>query len=597
MSTPKQRRRNISANRLEPIDWHEFANDAVLNGNMSTLYNRPPTEDSTAYASPEALVEIEKRVGRPVEGAVVVGFDAAGSHVIDIPTVGGVPTVGTETICGVSGSGLDLVSDRSGESAVGSEARGSDSLKASVTEQESVAGLLARVPADLLSESVKPTVGMKPTVGKMKVRGELVSDIPGHGIRPTVGTEPKPPTPSAAVVSPEIPTVGTGPAVGSTPTVGIYSNGSDIPGRAIIPTVGTGNEPLALALAVAPTVAVPTVGALPTVGPAPTVGLVPTVGKMRVKPIRDVQDALTLAGHVLYKAMYGAPDGAKSKSCTKGYRQLAAETYLDKDTVRDLISEFKDKGIARETSTYDPDTRSAKTYEVLSYKAILQIWRDVGIVFVTTGRKRPLFCTAQGELLTIVPTVGTEPTVPRRTGGRSDRPTVGPLISALPGRSEVVQGDRQQAAEVIQALQQITGNPVDQEAADRLIRNCSIEAPDCTIEEIVEFAWSKAFLCRSGKIENPIGFLITQVPKHFQREALRAYRENKRKELEAAAASAAREEERRQEAERDLVALEERQRFRSQIAERHRTEQGIDLKGLLKDSESDDVPRFDCGIV
>src|ERR1017187_3207589 len=432
MSTPKQRRRNISANRLEPIDWHEFANDAVLNGNMSTLYNRPPTEDSTAYASPEALVEIEKRVGRPVEGAVVVGFDAAVSHVVNIPTVGGVPTVGTETICGG-------------------------------TEQESLAPSLAIVPADIPTVCAIPTVGLKPTVGIEQ-------------------------------------------------------------------------ESLASSIAVIPAEA-PTVGAEPTVGIKPTVGM---DGKRRVKPIRDVQDALTLAGHVLYKAMYGAPDGAKSKSCTKGYRQLAAETYLDKDTVRDLISEFKDKGIARETSTYDPDTRSAKTYEVLSYKAILQIWRDVGIVFVTTGRKRPLFCTAQGELLTIVPTVGTEPTVPRRTGGRSDRPTVGPLISALPGRSEVVQGDRQQAAEVIQALQQITGNPVDQEAADRLIRNCSIEAPDCTIEEIVEFAWSKAFLCRSGKIENPIGFLITQVPKHFQREALQAYRANKRKELEAAAASAAR---------------------------------------------------------
>jgi hypothetical protein len=547
---------------------------------MSTLYNRPPTEDSTAYASPEALVEIEKRVGRPVEGAVVVGFDVA---VPSVPTVGGGPTVGMEVIYGV-GSGLDLISDRSGESesAVGSEARNSDSLNAPVTEQESVAESLARVPADLQSESVIPTVGMKPTVGKMKVQGEVVSGIPGRGIRPTVGAEPKPATPSVAVVSPEIPTVGTEPAVGSTPTVGIYSKGSDIPGRAIIPTVGAGNEPLA----VAPTVAVPTVGTVPTVGSVPTVG---ADSKMRVKPIRDVQDALTLAGHVLYKAMYGAPDGAKSKSCTKGYRQLAAETYLDKDTVRDLISEFKDKGIARETSTYDPDTRSAKTYEVLSYKAILQIWRDVGIVFVTTGRKRPMFCTAQGELVAIIPTVGSEPTVSRRTEGRFDRPTVGPLISALPGRSEVVQGDRQQAAEVIQALQQITGNPVDQEAADRLIRNCSIEAPDCTIEEIVEFAWSKAFLCRSGKIENPIGFLITQVPKHFQREALRAYRENKRKELEAAAASAAREEERRQEAERDLVALEERQRFRSQIAERHRTEQGIDLKGLLKDSEADDA--------
>ena len=536
MSTPKQRRRNISANRLEPIDWHEFANDAVLNGNMSTLYNRPPTEDSTAYASPEALVEIEKRVGRPVEGAVVVGFDAAVSHVVNIPTVGGVPTVGTETICGG-------------------------------TEQESLAPSLAIVPADI------PTVCAIPTVG----------------LKPTVGIEQESPAPSLAVLPTDVPTVGEEPTVGIRPTVGMNSewreSTSDVHVHAIRPTVGAAPESLASSIAVIPAEA-PTVGAEPTVGIKPTVGM---DGKRRVKPIRDVQDALTLAGHVLYKAMYGAPDGAKSKSCTKGYRQLAAETYLDKDTVRDLISEFKDKGIARETSTYDPDTRSAKTYEVLSYKAILQIWRDVGIVFVTTGRKRPLFCTAQGELLTIVPTVGTEPTVPRRTGGRSDRPTVGPLISALPGRSEVVQGDRQQAAEVIQALQQITGNPVDQEAADRLIRNCSIEAPDCTIEEIVEFAWSKAFLCRSGKIENPIGFLITQVPKHFQREALRAYRENKRKELEAAAASAAREEERRQEAERDLVALEERQRFRSQIAERHRTEQGIDLKGLLKDSESDDV--------
>src|ERR1039458_4932732 len=110
MSTPKQRRRNISANGLEPIDWHEFANDAVLNGNMSTLYNRPPTEDSTAYASPEALVEIEKRVGRPVE-SVVVGFDPAVPSVVEVPTVGGGPTVGAETVYGVRSSGPDLVSD------------------------------------------------------------------------------------------------------------------------------------------------------------------------------------------------------------------------------------------------------------------------------------------------------------------------------------------------------------------------------------------------------------------------------------------------------------------------------------------------------
>jgi hypothetical protein len=310
--------------------------------------------------------------------------------------------------------------------------------------------------------------------------------------------------------------------------------------------------------------------------------------KRKIKPIRDVQDALTLAGQVLYKAMYGAPDGAKSKGCTKGYRQLAAETHLDKDTVRDLICEFKEKGIVRETGTYDPDTRSAKTYEVFSYKAILQIWRDADLMFVTTGRQRPLFCNTQGELLTLIPTVGAKPTAPKRLEAELSRTTEGPLTAPVGRRSEA-QGESEQAMAVIQALQQITGNPVDQEAVDRLITNCRTEAADCTIEEIVEFAWGKAFLCRSGKIENPIGFLITQVPKHFQGEALRAYRESKRKDLEAAAESAVREERRYQETAREAAALEERQRVRTEIVERHRIELGIDLKRLLQDSEADDV--------
>ena len=64
MSASKQNRRKSTANKLEAIDWHEFANDAVLNGNMSTLYQRPASEDPTAYASTEALVEIDKRANR-----------------------------------------------------------------------------------------------------------------------------------------------------------------------------------------------------------------------------------------------------------------------------------------------------------------------------------------------------------------------------------------------------------------------------------------------------------------------------------------------------------------------------------------------------
>jgi hypothetical protein len=235
MNPPKPNRRKPGANKLEPIDWHEYANDAVLNGNMSTLFQRPPTEDPSAYASPEALVEIEKR------------------------------TVG-----------------------------------------QALSHATSRLSAGLTGETACPTT----------------------------------PAPTASVE----------PAEGASPTVGTRLT------------------------------------------------VVPDGKSKKVKPIRDVHDALTLAGRILYKAMYGPPEGTEARQCAKGYRQLAAETHLDKDTVRDLIAEFKGKGIVREIASYDPDTRSSKTYEVQSNQAILEMWREAGLSFVTSGRQRPEFCNAQGGL-------------------------------------------------------------------------------------------------------------------------------------------------------------------------------------------------------
>jgi hypothetical protein len=260
MNPPKPNRRN----KLEPIDWHEYANDAVLNGNMSTLFHRPPTEDPSAYASPEALVEIEKRTTRVVHA-------------------------------------------------------------------------LAPWPVPT------PTVDVEPVEGT----------LPAEGASPTVGTEP------AAVPEP-----GSHPA---SPHVLMPDT------CRLTDDKKRSSDPL---------------------HPEPTVGMEKS---RKVKPIRDVHDALTLAGRILYKAMYGPPEGTDARHCAKGYRQLAAETYLDKDTVRDLIAEFKDKGIVREIASYNPDTRSSKTYEVQSHQAILEIWREAGLFFVTAGRQRPEFCTAQGR--------------------------------------------------------------------------------------------------------------------------------------------------------------------------------------------------------
>jgi len=179
-----------------------------------------------------------------------------------------------------------------------------------------------------------------------------------------------------------------------------------------------------------PTVGVkPTGGMEPPVGAEPTVVPVPTVGlKRKIKAIGEVQDALTLAGIVLYKAMYGTPDGNNSKTCRKGYRELASDARLDKDTVRDLIGDFKAKGIVEEIATYDPDTRLGKTYEVLSYRAILRRWRETGIQYVLSGRK-PVFCTAAGQMIDLIPTVGAKPTV-----GTPPMPTTPGLAPTVGGQ-------------------------------------------------------------------------------------------------------------------------------------------------------------------
>lgn len=476
MSARKPSPRSSAKAKLEPIDWHELANDAVLNGNMSTLYHRPASEDFTSYASDAALQEIERRSARPTTGTK------------SIPTVGTEPTVGINPI--------------------------SPSAFGATTEP---------IPSP-----------------------EVDALIPG----PTVGTEP-------------IDLQANAPRTHS----------RRMPNRAISAT----SKAAPFSVEESDT---PTVGRRPTVGPK----------KRGRKSIRDVQDALTLAGQILYKAMYGAPDGARAKTCTKGYRQLAAETHLDKDTVRDLIVDLKDKGIVSEVGTYNADTRTAKTYEVLSYKAILQLWREAGILFVIPGRK-PQFCNALGEPLFFRPTGGRE-----ATGSLELTRDAGP--TAAMAQIDVLLTPRIQfetdpagasVTDLVEGLQQILGGSIDQQAADRLLHGCRSQAPDCTIPEILEFAWSKAFLCRSGRITNPIGFLITQVPKHFEGEAFRTYRQAKRKQLEAAAVAAAQEEERRLEHEREIAEFQERYEQRVAITEKFRTGQGIDLKELERSPEADEA--------
>jgi hypothetical protein len=357
-----------------------------------------------------------------------------------------------------------------------------------------------------------------------------------------------PPFEQADTVCPT-PTVGTKPTAGLEPTVSPRADEGQLTqaqlGAPLVvrPTAGT-EPPVGLEDFSQP---IPTVGRTPAAAIVPTVGSIPTVGiRRKIKPLIEVQDALTLAGNVLYKAMYGSPDGNPSKICRKGYRQLASDAHLDKDTVRDLIVDFKAKGIVTEVGSYDPDTRSAKTYEVLSYRAILQLWREAGIHYVIPGRK-PIFCNAVGEAIWFTPTVGLAPTV----GARPTQEAVGPtptvgIQPAVPGGLEPtgalgssptplekeVKNQQTTAAVIVEALQETMGRS-DDDAANQILRSCRQVTPDITDEEIARFIRQEGpALRRNRALDNPMGVLIRHIPRCCRGEALRLHREAMRLEQE-----------------------------------------------------------------
>ena len=337
------------------------------------------------------------------------------------------------------------------------------------------------------------------------------------------------PAPSSAA-----PTVGLKPTVGAIPTVPLA--------RPLEPEIQAGDASHPPGLI--PTVGVkPTVGMELPVGSEPTVVPVPAVGlKHKIRAIGEVQDALTLAGIVLYKAMYGTPDGNNSKTCRKGYRELASDARLDKDTVRDLIADFKAKGIVEEIATYDPDTRLGKTYEVLSYRAILRRWREAGIQYVLSGRK-PMFCSVTGQMLDFIPTVGSSP-IPDAPGpvptvgaqptspvGSQPTGTVGPGPTLLEKKVKTQEATSTSPV-IVTAMHEAMGRG-DDDAAERIAAACRQMAPDVTYEEIAHFIRQEGpALSRNTALDNPMGVLIRHIPRCCRGESLRLHREAVRQAAE-----------------------------------------------------------------
>jgi hypothetical protein len=310
-------------------------------------------------------------------------------------------------------------------------------------------------------------------------------------------------------------------------------------------------------------------------GESPTVGLSPTVGVPRfahypptvVGPttVRDplrkarvfratlVQHGHTPAEQLLYLALWSNARESHpgSREITAGYRQLAHLANLNDKTVKYALQSLIEKLAIELIAEEHVASRTGRTYRVFSYEQILSkrnraglIWvrKNKGVEFVepptvvhrptvaqipdVLGRSRTMHPEGSS------PTEGASPPAP---GVISTPATVGSFTTPL-GSSSGKKGNETSTstfvseipAQLMPGLRQFIPL-VDEQAVWMLWTECRARVSDCTVEEILAFVQAKAPIALNGKIQNPVGFLLTAVPRCFDGAAFTAFREDERR--------------------------------------------------------------------
>jgi predicted transcriptional regulator len=282
----------------------------------------------------------------------------------------------------------------------------------------------------------------------------------------------------------------------------------------------------------------------------------------RVRKIRLAQDVINSAEENVYDTLWNAKliQTDEREACRivqAGYDYLVKRTRLARKTIQRIVAKLLEKDFIAIETRADIYQRSATVYRVFSYKAVLERHVKKGRLYV--AKMGPGFSYAkpleslppqtgtQEDLSTVVTlhmapmvrsdmsTIAKETTV---TVVKTDRPTVvnmsGYLLDTYALGIASSSALRQELS--------IYG-PVDDDAVHQLVARCSEQAPDCTEDEILHFIRDKSALIqkKKGTVYNPLGFLLTAVPRCFAPETLRAHREEMERKRKGKALSEVRE--------------------------------------------------------
>ena len=259
------------------------------------------------------------------------------------------------------------------------------------------------------------------------------------------------------------------------------------------------------------------------------------------------QDGHSHSEQVLYELLWRS---GKAVDADERYRvvqipqsELAAAVRMTTKNLRAALDRLTEKLSIEEVQSFDRGTRVARKWKVYSYKAILDrrraaglewIVRDRGIRFVdpiTTPVKTTRVVMEEQDITTPVNTTKTTPVITTETTPVIT--TTRSLLGFIYREEEERTSTTISAATVASALQETTGHS-DDDAVHKLIAGCQSRVPNATAEEIAYFIREQAArLGRNKQVRNLIGLLIVQVPKCFEGESFRLYREAEQRRKEA----------------------------------------------------------------
>lgn len=204
-------------------------------------------------------------------------------------------------------------------------------------------------------------------------------------------------------------------------------------------------------------------------------------------------------------------------------------------------------------------TRTARRYRVFSYGEILKRRREAGlewvvrrrgVEFVNPATGEPLFVDpgavdgpdSSPDAVTAPPDAVTAGESPAFTSGDSDavRPSAPHAVTAPPLGNEARENPKGSKQEKSKTTSSVDSSLVsealqkhwqtDHAAVQQLVRSCLAVRPDCTTSEIVHFIEEKGYILAKNVrgFTNPVGFLLSSVPKCFEGETFNRWRERER---------------------------------------------------------------------